>query len=120
MYKELFNYNINTGIFDGVTPTKNITAYQELVENDELVFKAGYTDDKPEGMALYPGVSPKRVESVWVEELDAIAAWEASKPVDEKATLQTTDELIELMLKANTLEELHNEIITIRFGAIPR
>jgi len=135
--KKLYQFDKETGVFLADYPVVRIEDVQIIhVEEEQTIdgepiivtidlpeprLMDGLTEEKPSaGMTVVPGISPKRINNKWIQDSEALVVWEASKPVDEKATLQTTDDLIELMLKANTLEELHAEIITTRFGAIPR
>lgn len=101
MRRNIYQYSdlgVYVDILEGVL---DVRPYQELGEDEQLVFKAGVTDESPpKEMALYPGVSPKMIDGVWVEDPNAINSHIQSLikelPIDEDQAM--ADMVADLMI----------------------
>lgn len=120
MYQEIFKYNTITGVIEDVTPTKNISQYQESNEEGVVHFLGGYTDLKPQ-MGIYLNVSPKMVDGVWVEDVEVVELYKSMMSRPEPPILQTTDDLLGaiLMSEATTVDGLKTDLMFIRYGVRP-
>lgn len=114
MYKELFKYNTKTGVFQSVEPTQNIDDFKVLNEDSMMAFKPGFTDVKPEGMALYQNVSPKFEGGQWHENAEAVKSYLESlknpkeEAISELSTLDSprdAEDLVDLLVSKNIIQE---------------